>query len=62
MPSEAVSAGEMVSQWTKKKELTNKEQMKAVTMLIGQLQNGHLPYGSITIIAKNFSIAHMTLL
>ena len=61
MSPEAMAAGEMVCQWTKKRELTSKEWMKAVAMLIGWLQNGHLLHGSIIIVGETFSIAHVTM-
>ena len=51
MSPEAVAASEMIGQGTKKRELMNKERMKAVAMLIGWVKNGHLPYRSIAIVA-----------
>ena len=58
MSPEAVAASEMIGQGTKKRELMNKERMKAVAMLIGWVKNGHLPYRSIAIVAKSFGVAH----
>ena len=44
MSPEATAASEMIGLAIKKRELANKERMKAVAMLIGQVKNGHLPY------------------
>ena len=55
MSPEATATREMVSQWTKKRELTNKDQMKGVTMLIGQVKKGDLPYVLISIVTKNLA-------
>ena len=52
MSPEAMAAGKMVGQWTKKRELMNREWMKAVAV---QVRNGHLLYGSITIVVKNLA-------
>ena len=54
MSPEAMATSELVGQWIKKKkkELTDKDQMKAIALLIGQVNNGVLPYGSISIVAK----------
>ena len=46
----------MIGQGIKKREVMNKDWMKAFAMLIGQVKDGHLPYGSISIVAKVYIV------
>ena len=62
MTPEAMATGGVVHLGVKNKELTNREQMKAVAVLIGMVKNGGLPHGSISIVTKKLSVAHMTML
>ena len=52
----------MVGCWIKKRELLDRDQMRVVALLIGHLNNDVLPYGSISIFTKKFSMAHITML
>ena len=52
MTPTAMVASQLVPLGTKSKALSNKQHPITVVMLIEWLQNGHLPYVSIVIIAK----------
>ena len=61
MTPEATATGEVVYLGVKNKDLTNREGMKAVALLIGRVKTGVLLHGSISIVAQKFDMTHVAM-